>query len=280
MSWVLIGGRYWDTVPLDIVMDGVCGPLNTPRSILWNGVRYYTRGQYTPADVAELESKLGHGTRLPTAADRQALIDVLGGWHTAGGALKSETFGGSNASGFGMLPTADLLGVPPSFYPQTADGGSYDSSPLPPSAVYNYACFWLDDTYEVTRTSDEMGSYSDPYGLVVMYRVSDTVPYTAPPSIYPGTSTLQGVQLVTIQGQGTLRYTLDGTEPTAASPVYLAPFRLTSSATVKAKAYVGGIPSDTTTAVLTIQGAEIQAISNYRDHVLPYLLEQYKGDNA
>ena len=109
---------------------------------------------------------------------------------------------------------------------------------------------------------------------------SGNIPDTAPaPSIYPASGTLQGVQLVVIQGKGTIRYTLDGSEPTASSPIYTAPFRLASSATVKAKAFQDSIASDTTTSVLVIQGADFLKIPSYTAATLPYLLEQYKGDN-
>ena len=100
------------------------------------------------------------------------------------------------------------------------------------------------------------------------------------PRIYPPSGTFQGVQIVTIQGSGVIRYTLDGSEPTTSSPIYMAPFRLSAPTTVKAKAYVSPLESTTATAILDIQGASLQRIPNYRDHVLPYLLEQYKGFNA
>ena len=100
-----------------------------------------------------------------------------------------------------------------------------------------------------------------------------------PPSIYPASGTLQGVQLVVIQGQGTIRYTVDGSEPTASSPIYTGPFRLSAPTTVKARAYISPLESSTATAILDIQGAVLQSVPSYRDRVLPYLLEQYKGDN-
>ena len=99
------------------------------------------------------------------------------------------------------------------------------------------------------------------------------------PRIYPSTGILQGIQLVVIQGTGVIRYTLDGSEPSASSPIYTAPFRLSSPTIVKARAY-SPLGSTTATEVLDIRGAVLQAVPSYRDHVLPYLLEQYKGDNA
>lgn len=111
------------------------------------------------------------------------------------------------------------------------------------------------------------------------YPTADTPVAPNAPSIYPASGTLQGVQLVVIQGSGTIRYTLGGSEPTASSPIYTGPFRLASSATVKAKAFQNSLSSDTTTSVLVIQGADYLKIPSYTAAVLPYLLEQYKGDN-
>ena len=113
--------------------------------------------------------------------------------------------------------------------------------------------------------------------------ISRSVPIIGPapnaPRIYPSTGILQGIQLVVIQGTGVIRYTLDGSEPSASSPIYTAPFRLSSPTIVKARAY-SPLGSTTATEVLDIRGAVLQAVPSYQDHVLPYLLEQYKGDNA
>ncbi|HNQ89224.1 MAG TPA: chitobiase/beta-hexosaminidase C-terminal domain-containing protein [Verrucomicrobiota bacterium] len=50
----------------------------------------------------------------------------------------------------------------------------------------------------------------------------------------------------------TIRYTLDGTEPTAASPVYQQPITLTTTTTVQARLFVGTFPaSDVASATFT-----------------------------
>jgi beta-glucanase (GH16 family) len=54
------------------------------------------------------------------------------------------------------------------------------------------------------------------------------------------------VRLSTPTADATIRYTLDGTEPTTSSPVYEAPFLVASNLTVRAVAQVGGLaPSRT-----------------------------------
>ena len=54
---------------------------------------------------------------------------------------------------------------------------------------------------------------------------------------------------VTLSGTGTLRYTTDGSIPTAASPIYTAPLSLSATTVVRAAAFSDGkLPSDTVTA--------------------------------
>lgn len=94
----------------------------------------------------------------------------------------------------------------------------------------------------------------------------------ATPTITPAGGTFTGsvqVTLATSTTAATIRYTTDGTGPTSTSPSYTAPFTLTSSATVNAKAFKSGMtdsavasatftvnPADTTppTGTITING--------------------------
>ena len=63
------------------------------------------------------------------------------------------------------------------------------------------------------------------------------------------------VTLSTSSGSGTIRYTLDGSDPSANSTVYSGPISLTSSATIKAKTSCSGcLDSFTTSASYTITG--------------------------
>ena len=102
------------------------------------------------------------------------------------------------------------------------------------------------------------------------------------PSIYPSSGTFQGVQLVTLKSSQSLpiRYTLDGSEPTISSPLYISPIPVNHDTQIKASAFVGTIYSSTMSASYKITNGILNRIPNYQDHVLPYLLEQYKGDNA
>lgn len=82
----------------------------------------------------------------------------------------------------------------------------------------------------------------------------------ATPSISPngGTYNLsQDVTLATTTPDATIRYTLDGTDPTVSSPAYTAPFSLTATRTVKARTFKDGfITSGTASAVFTILDAQ------------------------
>ena len=79
------------------------------------------------------------------------------------------------------------------------------------------------------------------------------------PSIRPGTGVFSGpvvVQLTCGTAGATMRYTLDGTAPTATSPVYTGPFTRSSTTTVRALAERSGMtPSAASEATMTIQGS-------------------------
>jgi len=75
-------------------------------------------------------------------------------------------------------------------------------------------------------------------------------------TFFPVGGTYTSTQTVTIScstSGATVRYTTDGSEPSANSTLYLGPFKVSSSMTIKAKAFKEGIiDSDTATATYTI----------------------------
>ena len=111
------------------------------------------------------------------------------------------------------------------------------------------------------------------------YTITLPVP---PPSIYPIPGIYQGVQIVVLKSPQSLPiyYTLDGTDPTISSPLYVGPIPVYQDTQVKAAAFYGNMPSDTVTASYTITNGILKRISSYRERILPYVLEQYKGDNT
>ncbi|HEY0947495.1 MAG TPA: RICIN domain-containing protein [Opitutaceae bacterium] len=82
-----------------------------------------------------------------------------------------------------------------------------------------------------------------PHGVVVLKVTSNSTP-VATPTISPAEGTYAGPQTVTLATAttgATLRYTTDGSTPTASSPAYSGPFVVSSSAIVKAKAFKSGV---------------------------------------
>ena len=207
------------------------------------------------------------GTHVPSNPELLALWASVGGDSVAGLALRTSEYGGTDSYGFSWLCSG---------YRTEGEGfAGFDTVATFAVASVNYAYSLLGFDSAGGEGASAGGAFS-----VRLIVDSGNIPDTATaPRIYPASGTLQGVQLVVIQGQGTIRYTLDGSEPTASSPIYTGPFRLASSATVKAKAFQNSLESATATSTLVIQGADFLKIPSYTAHVLPYLLEQYKGDN-
>lgn len=95
-----------------------------------------------------------------------------------------------------------------------------------------------------------------------------STPTAASPAISPNGGTFTGAQQVSLASStagAQIRYTLDGSDPSATSTLYSAPFTLASSATVKARAYAAGYnPSAIASAAFTIQTAGGGSGSTFR----------------
>lgn len=92
-----------------------------------------------------------------------------------------------------------------------------------------------------------------------VYGNTSSVTKTATPVITPATGTYTSAQTVTITDEITgsaIRYTIDGSTPTATTGIiYTAPFTVSSTTTVKAMAYAPGMTdSDVATSVITLSG--------------------------
>lgn len=98
-------------------------------------------------------------------------------------------------------------------------------------------------------------SYTFPAMSAVIFRFP--IQKVAAPTLDLPAGTYNGAQQVTIQcatAGAEIRYTLDGSEPTAASPLYTYPIDLDQSCTVKARAFKAGMQdSDAVAAAYVIQ---------------------------
>lgn len=91
--------------------------------------------------------------------------------------------------------------------------------------------------------------------------LSEVALFAEPVSLDAPTVTRTRDGLVTVSGPGTLRYTLDGSEPTTRSPAYDKPVPLADGGVFKARAFApSGSAGDTTTAIFGIAKAKWKII--------------------
>jgi alpha-tubulin suppressor-like RCC1 family protein len=125
----------------------------------------------------------------------------------------------------------------------------------------------------VTATGDVWAWGSNASPVEAISDVADWGPPFAPedidtPTLEPASgwySTPQSVRVSSIQEDVILRYTLDGTDPHAESPIYSAPLIISTSSLVKARAYSprpGVEPSDVALASYTIDMTPPTIVAN------------------
>jgi hypothetical protein len=90
------------------------------------------------------------------------------------------------------------------------------------------------------------------------------------------------VRVTIVQGTPTeIRYTIDGSEPTAGSPVYRGPFTLRQSTTVRARSFIGGRPTAAPEARADyLRGPGRPALALGRADVAPGLDYEYYADTT
>jgi alpha-tubulin suppressor-like RCC1 family protein len=126
------------------------------------------------------------------------------------------------------------------------------TEPTASSTAYSSA-ITVADTRTVKARAFKSGWTSSGSGGASYWISAGTV---ATPTISPATGTYSSLTLATITDAttgATIRFTLDGTDPTSASPRYQYPMVLTGTTTLKAKAFlVGFTESAIATATFTI----------------------------
>jgi len=89
-------------------------------------------------------------------------------------------------------------------------------------------------------------------------------------------SSQQNVALYCATSNATIRYTVDGSEPTDSSTVYSSPIAVTSTTTIKAKAFMTGMnDSDTASATYTIRAGGKVATPTFNPEGGSYFGSQY-----
>jgi hypothetical protein len=119
--------------------------------------------------------------------------------------------------------------------------------------------------------------------------------YLAKPVLNPGPGFYGGAQNVTITGPAgsTIRYTLDGSAPTATSTAYAGPIAVNSTTVIRAVAFGGGgtqpsfietntyfINATHTVAVLSIAGDQLDELLNGNGGIQPFGSFEYFGEDG
>lgn len=144
---------------------------------------------------------------------------------------------------------------------------------MPTTSVYDYRPFLTGNTESITVNNPAPGDwfimlygYSSYSGLTVMADYVASFVTTATPTFSPlggSYTTMVNVSMASATAGATIRYTLDGQDPTPSSNVYSGPVLVSSTTTVKARAYkAGNNESAVATATYTITGPTITTLSS------------------
>jgi len=250
-------------VPVAISGTGMAWRVATPVVSLASGL-FYTNQSVT-ISVADPGATLRYTTTGvdPTASDATV---------TSGGSIAVEQIQTLKVSGWKSgSPTSvvvarayELKVVTPSMTPGAGAYGSAQSvamasttsgatlryttdgtEPTASSAAYTTA-LTVSDTQTVKARAYKTGWTASDSGHASYWISGGTV---ATPTITPAGGAHASAPLVAITtttSGATVRYTLDGTTPTGASPVYAYPFLVPATTTVKAKAFKAGYTASAT----------------------------------
>ena len=175
--------------------------------------------------------------------------------------LKARAFKAGAVTSDVTTATYELKVVTPAFSPTSGNYGSAQSvsistttsgasltyttdgtEPTSSSTAYSSA-IQVSDTRTVKARGFKTGWTASDSGLASYWIPAGTV---ATPTITPGSGTYPSLTLATLStttSGSTIRYTLDGSNPTSASTAYRVPFVITASMTIKAKAFLAGYTS-------------------------------------
>ncbi|MFZ4682918.1 MAG: pre-peptidase C-terminal domain-containing protein, partial [Terrimicrobiaceae bacterium] len=158
-------------------------------------------------------------------------------------------------------------------------GGSGDAdlyvkrSAVPTTSSYDYRSNGGSNTETITVNSPSSGvwyikvrAFSTYSGLTVVATYTAPIAAVATPRINPGSMSTTSPVTVTLScstSGATIRYTTNGSDPTSSSTIYGGAFTLSSSATVKARAFKSGMAdSAVASANYTITAPSVTTLSN------------------
>ena len=122
----------------------------------------------------------------------------------------------------------------------TLDG----STPTETSALYGGPIH-----LEVGPASMRAAAFKTNYASSTVATASWTRPTLANPTIYPTNGRIYGMNRVWFTGAGGIHYTLDGTAPTEASPLFVDPFHVSAPSTLRARSFQYGYNSSAEVSV-------------------------------
>src|SRR5690606_17894885 len=109
-------------------------------------------------------------------------------------------------------------------------------------------------------------------GAVNFYEPTPT--FSLAPGFYGGA---QSVSLACSNASATIRYTTDGSEPTAASTAYTGPINVNTTTVIRAKAFATNLPSFTATNTYFINESHQIPVVSVAGEGLTDLLENGNG---
>jgi hypothetical protein len=186
---------------------------------------------------------------------------------SSGNELWSKTYGGAGSDGVESMVLTSDGGYALACYTSSFGAGSFDAWLVRTDSSGNqlwsktYGGTVNDYASSIVLASDggyALAGFACSFGAGIydfwLIKVASTV--VQPPTFSPVGGTYVSVQTVTIScstSGATVRYTTDGSEPSATSTLYSGPFEVSSSMVVKARAFKDGlVDSDTATATYTI----------------------------
>lgn len=244
VDWVKIGNQYWTNKNYDVPVAGKS--ISNPAHPTWGLF-------YTGSAIADINAQLaGTGWRVPTRDDflvLQTAVGTNGGYHLSS-TTEWDVGPGDDIYGFNAKPggytypgTEEFTDVGAGFY------------------------FWINesanfaDFYRImARRGYTLGLEETQYSITAheaVRLVRDTEPPSTAPSASPPAGSYRGTQYIALSSPvvgATIHYTLDGSVPTASSPVYTGLIELSTRETVTLSAISvrGTSVSKPMTAIYTI----------------------------